>query len=47
MEKLPERELPPLFIKPVDPNQLLEVLELKLNGQLPEPGEAESTDSSR
>src|SRR5690348_15080374 len=45
MEKLPEKELPPLFIKPIDPTQLLEVLEMKLNGQLPEPG-AEDADPS-
>jgi CheY-like chemotaxis protein len=36
MHRLPSHELPPLFIKPIDPNQLLEVLELKLSGQLPD-----------
>lgn len=36
MHKLPTRELPPLFIKPINPDQLFEVLELKLNGELPE-----------
>ena len=36
MHKLPIRELPPLFIKPIDPDQLFEVLEMKLNGELPE-----------
>lgn len=33
---LPTHELPPLFLKPVDPDQLLQVLELQLSGQLPE-----------
>ena len=36
MGRLPTHELPPLFIKPLDPNQLLEVLAMKLAGQLPE-----------
>jgi CheY-like chemotaxis protein len=35
MHVLPTRELPPLLIKPVDPDQLLGVVELQLNGQLP------------
>ena len=36
---LPTPELPPLLIKPIDPDQLLGVLELQLSGQLPmEPG---------
>jgi len=33
---LPMRELPPLFLKPVDLEQLLQVLELQLSGQLPD-----------
>lgn len=33
--RLPERELPPLFIKPLDPEQLLEIVTLKLEGELP------------
>jgi DNA-binding response OmpR family regulator len=36
MHGLPTPELPPLLIKPVDPNQLLGVVELQLSGHLPE-----------
>jgi DNA-binding response OmpR family regulator len=32
---LPSRELPPLLIKPVDPSQLLELIDLELAGELP------------
>jgi DNA-binding response OmpR family regulator len=32
---LPSPELPPLLLKPVDPDQLLTLLELHLSGQLP------------
>src|SRR5688572_31007669 len=32
---LPSPELPPLLIKPIDPDQLLTLLELHLAGQLP------------
>jgi len=35
MHALKEPELPPLMIKPVDPEQLLDLLELQLSGQLP------------
>ena len=35
MHALPTPELPPLLIKPVDPEQLLEIVELQLSGQLP------------
>lgn len=35
MLRLRDRELPPLLLKPVDPEQLLEVVELQLSGQLP------------
>ena len=35
MHRLPNRELPPLFIKPIDPGQLVNVLELQLSGELP------------
>ena len=34
MHELKEPELPPLLIKPVDPEQLLEVMELQLTGEL-------------
>ena len=36
MSSLHEAVLPPLFIKPVDPNQLVEVVELQLAGAFPE-----------
>lgn len=35
MQRLPQKELPPLFIKPLDPEQLLHVVALKLEGELP------------
>jgi DNA-binding response OmpR family regulator len=35
MHVLPEPELPPLLIKPIDPEQLLGIVELQLSGQLP------------
>jgi CheY-like chemotaxis protein len=35
MHALNEPELPPLLIKPIDPDQLLGVVELQLSGQLP------------
>src|SRR5438094_10049296 len=34
---LPSRELPPLFLKPIDLYQLLQVLDLQLRGELPAP----------
>jgi two-component system, response regulator PdtaR len=42
---LPSRELPPLFLKPVDLDQLMQVMELQLNGELPVAPEAESDTS--
>ena len=36
MHGLPQRELPPLMIKPLDLDQLIEVLELQLQGGLPQ-----------
>ncbi|HEX3355909.1 MAG TPA: response regulator [Tepidisphaeraceae bacterium] len=38
---LPQKELPPLMLKPIDLNQLTEVLELQLNGELPKASEAD------
>jgi CheY-like chemotaxis protein len=35
MHRLPRHELPALFIKPVDPIQLLQIVELKLSGEMP------------
>src|ERR1700678_1170536 len=32
---LPNHELPPLFIKPVNPEQVLQVVEMQLNHELP------------
>jgi len=36
MESLRERELPPLLLKPVDPEQLVEIVEMQLAGDLPQ-----------
>ena len=36
MHNLLEPELPPLLIKPIDPDQLLGVVELQLSGDLPQ-----------
>ena len=36
MNVLRERELPPLMLKPIDPEQLLGMVELQLSGALPE-----------
>jgi hypothetical protein len=41
IKALPTPELPPLLIKPIDPDQLLTILELQLSGQLPSFPEAE------
>ena len=38
MHKLPERQLPPLLLKPIDPDQLISIVELQLSGQLPDVG---------
>jgi CheY-like chemotaxis protein len=44
MERLTKPELPPLFIKPIDPAQLIDVLEMQLSGEMPEI--AEQNDAS-
>src|ERR1700709_704032 len=36
MHRLPEQELPPLFIKPIDADQLLQMIDLQLEGGLPD-----------
>jgi DNA-binding response OmpR family regulator len=36
MSHLHQPVLPPLFIKPVDPGQLVEIVELQLSGLIPE-----------
>ena len=52
MHGLTQRELPPLFLKPVDLDQLLQVLDLQLAGQMPDlpasstPDEVESPSST-
>jgi CheY-like chemotaxis protein len=35
LQRLPQHELPPLLLKPVDTRQLFQVIELKLAGELP------------
>jgi DNA-binding response OmpR family regulator len=40
MDKLHKAELPPLFIKPIDPAQLVDIVEMQLNGQMPDVPEA-------
>jgi CheY-like chemotaxis protein len=41
MQRLPTPELPPLFLKPIDPGQLLEMIRLQLSGELPDWHDAE------
>lgn len=36
MHRLPERELPPLLIKPIDTDQLIQMVELQLSGEMPD-----------
>jgi CheY-like chemotaxis protein len=36
MHRLRDRQLPPLLLKPVDPEQLIQVVEMQLRGQLPD-----------
>ena len=45
MHELPTPELPPLLIKPVDPDQLLGVLDLQLAGELPRMDQADNPES--
>lgn len=42
INRLPDRSLPPLLLKPIDPDQLLSILELQLSGELPANGTNES-----
>jgi CheY-like chemotaxis protein len=35
IQRLPQHELPPLLLKPVDTEQLFQVIELRLAGELP------------
>ena len=43
MHKLPERQLPPLLLKPIDPEQLISMVELQLSGQMPDVSSIGST----
>jgi DNA-binding response OmpR family regulator len=43
---LPTRELPPLFLKPVDLDQLMQVLDLQLRGELPDASDARAEQDS-
>src|SRR6185436_537344 len=43
MGSLKTSELPPLFIKPVDVDQLLQVMELQLTGELPDARDDQNT----
>jgi DNA-binding response OmpR family regulator len=45
MNVLRERELPPLMLKPIDPEQLLGVVELQLSGALQHLDDAQGADS--
>lgn len=36
MQRLPTHELPMMMLKPIDPDQLVHLLELKLSGEIPE-----------
>ena len=36
MHNLPTPELPPLLIKPIDPDQLLDIIDMQLNGDMPD-----------
>ncbi len=45
MHKLPKSELPPLLIKPIDPEQLVQIVELQLSGDMPRVEEADSSKS--
>jgi CheY-like chemotaxis protein len=53
MQRLKRAELPPLLIKPVDPQQVVQIVELQLAGQLPhvdapgKPGGLTKINSSR
>lgn len=43
---LPTQELPPLFLKPIDLDPLLQVLELQLRGELPDTDSSNSDPSN-
>jgi CheY-like chemotaxis protein len=35
IKRLPSRDLPPLLLKPVDPSQLLNIVAMRIMGELP------------
>lgn len=41
MGELRKHELPPLFIKPIDPAQLVDIVEMQLSGEMPDVPERE------
>jgi CheY-like chemotaxis protein len=41
MNRLRTQELPPLLLKPIDPQQLLQMIDLQLSGELPDWHDAE------
>src|SRR5947207_13143553 len=43
---LPSRELPPLFLKPIDLDQLTQLLELQLRGEMPTSDTSDTSDAS-
>ena len=44
---LPNPELPPLLLKPIDPDQLLALLDLQLSGELPTTAETTQSNAAR
>jgi DNA-binding response OmpR family regulator len=47
IKQLPTPELPPLLLKPIDPDQLLAILDLQLSGELPTTAEAAPANGAR
>jgi len=41
---MPTPELPPLFLKPVDVDQLLQMIQLQLSGELPDWRDAQQSE---
>jgi CheY-like chemotaxis protein len=46
ISSLPTHQLPPLMIKPVDPDQLLGILDLQLSGEMPQLYHSDDQDQS-
>lgn len=46
MHRLPQQELPPLLLKPIDTDQLIQMVELQLSGGMPDIGPAGSNDGA-